>query len=63
MELIFLFFLLYVINAETKRIGLIIYFFFQRVASLMLFIVVVFSFDKLIFLLLRAKLGLFPFFY
>lgn len=62
-ELLFLFFLLIVINNERKNVGLIIYFFFQRVASLILFIVLVFSFDKLIFLLLRAKLGLFPFFY
>lgn len=62
-ELIFLFFLLIVINNESKSIGLIIYFFFQSVASLVLFIVLVFSFEKLIFLLLSAKLGLFPFFY
>ena len=63
MELIFVFFLLIIINIEVKRVGLIIYFFFQRVSSLCLFIVFIFSFDKLIFLLLRAKLGLFPFFY
>ena len=62
-ELLFLFFLLIVINNERKNVGLIIYFFFQSVASLILFIVLVFSFEKLIFLLLRAKLGLFPFFY
>lgn len=62
-ELIFLFFLLLVINFESKSIGLIVYFFFQSVASLLLFIVIFFSFDKLIFLLLSAKLGLFPFFY
>lgn len=62
-ELMFLFFLLIIINIEVKSVGLIIYFFFQRVISLCLFIVFVFSFEKLIFLLLRAKLGLFPFFY
>lgn len=62
-ELLFLFFLLIVINNERKNVGLIIYFFFQSVASLILFIVLVFSFEKLIFLLLTAKLGLFPFFY
>lgn len=62
-ELIFIFFLLIVLNYENKRIGLIIYFFFQRVASLFLFIRIFFILDKLIFLLLRAKLGLFPFFY
>lgn len=62
-ELIFVFFLLIIINLETKSVGLIIYFFFQRVISLCLFIVLIFSFEKLIFLLLRAKLGLFPFFY
>jgi hypothetical protein len=63
MELIFVFFLLVIINIEVKRVGLIIYFFFQRVISLCLFIVFIFSFEKLIFLLLSAKLGLFPFFY
>jgi hypothetical protein len=62
-ELIFIFFLLIIINIEIKRVGLIIYFFFQRVISLCLFIVIIFSFEKLIFLLLSAKLGLFPFFY
>ena len=63
MELIFVFFLLIIINIEVKRVGLIIYFFFQRVISLCLFIVFVFGFEKIIFLLLSAKLGLFPFFY
>lgn len=58
-----LFFFLAVINYELKRIGLIIYFFFQSVASLFLFIVILFSIEKLILLLLAAKLGLFPFFY
>jgi len=59
----FLFFILIVINNELKSIGLIVYFFFQRVISLILFISIVFSMDKIVFLLLRAKLGIFPFFY
>lgn len=63
MEIMFLFFLLVVINYENKRVGLIIYFFFQRTISLFLFIMIVLSFDKIIFILLTAKLGLFPFFY
>jgi hypothetical protein len=62
-ELIFIFFLLFILNQRDKTVGLIIYFFFQSVVSLFLFMVIFFSFDKLIFLLLRAKLGLFPFFY
>jgi len=62
-EIIFLFFLLIVIGYEIKRIGLIIYFFFQSLVSLFLFIRIIFSFEKLIFILLSAKLGLFPFFY
>lgn len=62
-ELIFLFFFLFVINNEIKNAGLIVYFFFQSVVSLILFIVIMFSFDKIVFLLLSAKLGMFPFFY
>lgn len=62
-EFIFLFFLLVVINYESKNVGLIIYFFFQSFVSLLLFVVVVLSFEKLIFLFLLAKLGMFPFFY
>jgi hypothetical protein len=44
-------------------VGLIIYFFFQRVLSLLLLISILFLIDKLVFLLLVAKLGIFPFFY
>ena len=62
-ELIFIFFLLSVLNYERKRVGLVIYFFFQRVISLLLFLTIIFSLDKIIFLLLSAKLGIFPFFY
>jgi len=62
-ELLFIFFILIVLKYENKSVGLIIYFFFQRVASLLLFTVIFFNFDKIIFLLLSAKLGLFPFFY
>lgn len=63
MELIILFFFLFVLNYEVKSVGLIVYFFFQRFISLLLFISVFFSFDKLVFLFLIAKLGVFPFFY
>ena len=62
-ELMLLFFFLFVLNQEVKRVGLVVYFFFQRVISLILFIVIFLSFDRLVFLLLAAKLGLFPFFY
>jgi len=62
-ELIFLLFLIIVINFEVKRVGLIIYFFFQSVISLILFMVLVFRLYKFVFLLLCAKLGVFPFFY
>jgi len=62
-EIAFLYFFLVVIGKEIKNIGLIIYFFFQRFISLLLWISFVFSLDKLIFLMLIAKLGLFPFFY
>jgi len=62
-EIIFLFFLLWVIRNENKRVGLIIYYFFQRVISLILFVRIIFMFDQLVFFLLIAKLGLFPFFY
>ena len=62
-EIIFLFFLLYIVRVETKRAGLIIYYFFQSFLSLFLFIVVFFMIKKLTFLILCAKLGLFPFFY
>jgi len=63
MELIFLFFLVMVVSLEYKSIGLIIYFFFQRVISLFLFLALILFLDKVVFLLLCAKLGLFPFFY
>jgi len=62
-ELMFLFFLLVVILGEVKRVGLIIYFFFQSIMSLLMFIVLIIRADKLIFILMLAKLGLFPFFY
>lgn len=62
-EFIFLFFLLIVLNYESKNVGLIIYFFFQSFVSLLLFSRIVLSLDKLIFLFLIAKLGIFPFFY
>jgi len=62
-EIAFLYFFLVVIGKEIKNIGLIIYFFFQRFVSLLLWISFVFSLDKLVFLMLIAKLGLFPFFY
>lgn len=62
-EIIFLFFLVIIVGLEYKSVGLIIYFFFQSVVSLILFIVLVLNIDKMIFVLLCAKLGLFPFFY
>lgn len=43
--------------------GLVIYYFFQSVISLFLFIVFFLSLKKIVFLILCAKLGLFPFFY
>ena len=63
MELIFVFFLLLCLNNDAKRFGLVLYYFFQRVISLFLFLVLYNGFAKLIFLFLCAKLGLFPFFY
>jgi len=63
MEVMFLLFLVYVIRREIKDAGLVIYFFFQSVVSLILFISLLVGVDKILFLLLRAKLGLFPFFY
>lgn len=62
-ELIFLFFFLRVLTYEFKRVGLVIYYFFQRRMSLLLLIRLFFCLDKLVFLVLTAKLGLFPFFY
>ena len=62
-ELMLLFFFLKILNQEIKRVGLVIYFFFQRAISLLLFIVIFFRIEKFIFLFLTAKLGLFPFFY
>lgn len=63
MEIMLLFFFLVVLLYEVKRVGLVVYYFFQSVISLFLLIAIFFSFDKLIFFLLVAKLGLFPFFY
>lgn len=63
MEVMFLFFFLRVLNYENKRVGLVVYYFFQSVISLLLFRALFFSLDKIIFLVLAAKLGLFPFFY
>lgn len=62
-EIIFLFFLLYIIRVELKRVGLIVYYFFQSFLSLLLFIAVFIIISKIIFIILSAKLGLFPFFY
>lgn len=62
-ELMFLFFFLGVLRYESKSTGLVVYYFFQRRMSLILLIRVFFCLDKLVFLVLRAKLGLFPFFY
>lgn len=62
-ELIFLFFFIFVLSYERKRVGLVVYYFFQGVISLFLFLGIFFFFDKFIFFVLMAKLGLFPFFY
>lgn len=62
-ELMFLFFFIIVLSRESKRFGLVIYYFFQSVMSLILFIAIFFLLDKFVFLVLLAKLGLFPFFY
>lgn len=59
----FLFFLLFIITLETKRVGLIIYYFFQSFLSLLLFMGFFLILNKFIFIILCAKLGLFPFFY
>lgn len=62
-EFMFLYFILIILLKEIKRVGLIIYFFFQGCLSLFLFLNLLLIMDKIIFLLLIAKLGLFPFFY
>lgn len=59
----FLFFFIIVLMGDRKDYGLVIYYFFQRVMSLLLFIRIFFFLEKFVFLILLAKLGLFPFFY
>lgn len=51
------------LNKEIKRVGLVVYYFFQRIISLFLFIFFFLILKKIVFLILCAKLGLFPFFY
>lgn len=62
-ELMFLFFFIIVLSVESKSFGLVIYYFFQSVISLLLFVALFFFLEKFVFLVLLAKLGLFPFFY
>lgn len=62
-EIAFLFFLLFILNQETKNIALVIYFLFQRFCSVVLFIGFFYSLQSLVFITIIAKLGLFPFFY
>lgn len=62
-EILFLFFLLFILNIDLKSVGLVVYYFFQRILSLFLFLAIIFMFNKLILLILCAKLGVFPFFY
>ena len=62
-EIIFIFFLLSVLTKDSKSYGLVIYYFFQRIISLFLFICIFFILDSIIFYIICAKLGLFPFFY
>ena len=59
----FIYFLLLSLNYESKSVGLVVYFFFQSFISLLLFMSIYFLISKLIFFLLVAKLGLYPFFY
>ena len=62
-ELAFVFFLLFIINNESKNTSLVIYFLFQSFCSLILFLCIFNNFDSVVFIILLAKLGLFPFFY
>lgn len=62
-EIIFIFFLLLAIGYEEKNLGLVVYFFFQSLISLLLFLGFCFFIDKIVFMFLIAKLGIFPFFY
>jgi len=62
-EIMFIYFLLLSLNYESKSVGLVVYFFFQSFISLLLFMSIYFLISKLIFFLLVAKLGLYPFFY
>ena len=62
-EFAFVFFLLFIINNESKNTSLVIYFFFQSFCSLILFLCIFNNFDSVVFIILLAKLGLFPFFY
>jgi hypothetical protein len=62
-QIILIFFLLLVVRKENKSVGLVIYFFFQSVVSLFLFIVLILGLYNLITFILIAKLGVFPFFY
>ena len=62
-EIIFIYFLIISLCYENKSVGLVVYFFFQSVISLIIFVSIFLLFDKIVFLLLCAKLGLYPFFY
>lgn len=62
-EIIFIFFLLSVLTKDNKSYGLVIYYFFQSIISLFLFICIFLILDSIIFYIICAKLGLFPFFY
>lgn len=62
-EVRFVVFIILGLSFRFKNFGLIIYYFFQSVISLFLFIFMMLVWDIGIFYILIAKLGIFPFFY
>lgn len=62
-EIIFIIFILLGLGFNVKNFGLIIYYFFQRVISIFLFIFFLYGWEYGVFFILCAKLGIFPFFY
>lgn len=62
-EVMFIFFLLIGLSFNSKNLGLIIYYFFQSVISIFLFIFFLCVWESGVFFILCAKLGVFPFFY
>lgn len=63
LEINTVFFFIYIIGVGKSEYGLVVYYFFQRVLGLIvLILLLIFSVEMLIWVLL-AKLGVFPFFY